>query len=135
VTVHSGQTRGFAELLRELAHGSADLFRGEAKLARMELAEVSSKTARGAMSVALGGVLLLLGGLSLIAGVIMLVGDQWVPSDLYWLAALIVAVLTGALAAWMARRGLTVLSPSHLAPDQTAATLKEDKEWLKQQLT
>ena len=44
-------------------------------------------------------------------------------------------VIAGAVAAWYAKRGLALLSPKQLAPDQTVATLKEDKEWLKQQLT
>ena len=131
----STQTRSFAELLRELASGSATLFRGEAKLARMELADVANRSARGAVSVALGGVLVLLGGLSLVAGVVLLAGDQWLPNDLYWVAALIMVIAMGVVAGWMAKRGLALLSPSHLAPDETVATLKEDKEWLKQRLT
>jgi len=137
VPVRTGgsQSRGFTDLLRDLAHGSADLFRGEVKLARMELADVASNTARGATLMALGGVLLLLGGLTLLAGIVLVAGDQWLPRDLYWLAALILVVTTGALAGWFARRGLALLSPSHLAPDETVATLKEDTEWLKQQLT
>lgn len=122
-------------MLRDLAHGSADLLRGESKLARLELAEIATHVARGAAQVALGGTLLLLGGLSLAAGVILLAGDQWLPSDRYWLAALVVMIVTGALAGWWAKRGLTQLSPSELTPDQTVETLREDKEWLKQQLT
>jgi drug/metabolite transporter (DMT)-like permease len=73
-------------------------------------------------------VLALLGGLALIAGVILLVGDQWLPRDLYWLAALIVAVITGAGAAWFAGRGMSLLSPDALAPDQTVTTLRETKD-------
>ena len=65
----------------------------------------------------------------------MLIGDQWLPADRYWLSALIVLVITGATAAWLAKRGLTLVSPSHLAPHETVTTLKEDKEWLKQRLT
>ena len=130
-----GRTRGFGELLRELVNGSAELLRDEVKLARIEVTEVVTNVGRGTAFVTLGVVLLLLGGLSLAAGVVLLVGDQWLPRDLYWLAALIVMVLTGALAAWLAKRGMTQLSPSQLAPKQTVQTLKEDKEWLKQQLT
>jgi uncharacterized membrane protein YqjE len=127
--------RGFGELLRDLAQGSADLLRGEVKLARLELADVAVNVGRGVTQVALGGVLVLLGGLSLAAGVVLLAGDQWLPQDRYWPAALLVMVITGALAGWLAKRGLQQLSPSQLAPTQTVETLKEDKEWLKQQLT
>jgi len=44
-------------------------------------------------------------------------------------------VITGAIAAWFAKRGLALVSPSQLAPNETATTLKEDREWLKQRLT
>jgi len=131
----SGRTRGFGELLRELVNGSADLVRDEVKLARLELTEVATNVGRGTTFAALGGVLLLLGGLALAAGVILLAGDQWLPRDLYWLAALIVMILTGALAGWLAKRGTMQLSPPQLAPKQTVQSIKEDKEWLKQQLT
>jgi len=129
------RTRGFGELLRDLAHGSADLLRGEVKLARFELTAIMAGVTRGSTQVALGGVLLLLGGLAFAVGVVLLVGDQWLPRDLYWVAALVVLLITGGLAAWFARRGLSQLAPSQLAPDQTLETLKEDTAWLKQQLT
>lgn len=129
------QSRSFGEQLRDLAHGSADLLRNEIRLARIELTEIAVTSARGSVLVALGAVLLLLGGLSLAAGTVLLIGDQWLPRDRYWLGALAVLMITGALAAWFAKRGTKQLSPSQLAPDQTLETLKEDKEWLKQQLT
>jgi uncharacterized membrane protein YqjE len=129
------RSRGFGELLRDLAQGSADLLRSEVMLARLELTDIATNLARGTTQVALGGVMLLLGGLSFAAGVVLLVGDQWVPSDRYWVAALIVVVVTGAFAAYFAKRGAAQLAPAQLAPEQTLETLKEDKEWLKQHLT
>ena len=53
----------------------------------------------------------------------------------YWLGALLVALIAGGVAVWLAQRGRRALSPSALAPHETVATLKEDKEWLKQRLT
>ena len=73
--------------------------------------------------------------LTVAAGIVLLAGDQWLPRDMYWLAALIVTIVTGVLAAVFVRRGLARLAPSQLAPGQTVETLKEDKEWLKRQLT
>ena len=124
--------RGLGALLRDLAEGSAELVRGEVRLARMELGAAAGAAARGTAFVAVGGVLLLLGTLATFTGVILLVGDQWLPRDLYWLAGLLVALITGGVAAWLAMRGRALLSPSALAPHETVATLKEDKEWLKQ---
>ena len=126
--------RGLGTLLKELAEGSGALIRQEVRLARIEATSMLQKAGTGMASVAVGGVLALLGTLAFIAGLIMLAGDQWLR-DNYWLAALIVTVIAGAVAAWYAKRGLALLSPKQLAPDQTVASLKEDKEWLKQQLT
>lgn len=127
--------RGLGALLGDLAEGSATLVRTEAKLARIEITGIVGGIARGTVFVALGAVFALLGTLAVITGLILLIGDQWVPHDLYWLGALIVMVITGGLAAWFAKRGLSLLSPSQLVPDQTVTTLTEDKEWLKQRLT
>ena len=127
--------RSLVALVRDIADGSASLVRGEARIARIEIGEVVKGIATGTGFIAVGGVLALLGGLSLLAGVILLIGDQWLPRDLYWVAALLVVIVSGGIALLFARRGLSLLSPSALAPDKTVETLKEDKEWLKQRMT
>jgi drug/metabolite transporter (DMT)-like permease len=127
--------RSLVALVRDIADGSASLVRGEARIARIEISEVVKGIATGTGFIAVGGVLALLGGLSLLAGVILLIGDQWLPRDLYWVAALLVVIVSGGIALLFARRGLSLLSPSALAPDQTVETLKEDKEWLKRRMT
>jgi hypothetical protein len=127
--------RGLGALLRDLAEGSAELVRGEARLARLELGNVAGAAAKGTALSALGGVLLLLGTLAAFTGLILLIGDQWLPRDLYWLGALLVALIAGGVAAWLAQRGRRALSPSALAPHVTVATLKEEKDWLRQRLT
>ena len=127
--------RGFGNLLRDLAEGSAGLVRGEVRLARLELGTAASAAGQGTAFVAVGGVLLLLGTLATFTGLVLLIGDQWLPRDLYWVAALLFALITGGVAAWFAQRGRTMLSPAALAPRETVATLKEDKEWLKHPLT
>ena len=127
--------RSIGALLRDLAEGSATLVRSEVRLAKIEVGEAVSAIGTGTALVATGAVLALLGGLSVLAGIVLLIGDQWLPADLYWVAALIVLLIAGAVAAWFAKRGMSHLSPRQLAPDETATTLKEDTEWLKQRLT
>ena len=127
--------KGLGALLRELGEGSAALVRHEVKLAQLEVRGILGGVGRGTAMVASGGVLGLLGTLSFFTGLILLVGDQWLPNDRYWLAALIVTVIAFAIAFVFLKRGRAQLSPASLAPDQTVATLKEDKEWLKQRLT
>jgi hypothetical protein len=135
VDIRSDGRRGLGTLLRDLAEGSAGLVRGEVRLARLELGTAASAAGRGTGLVAVGGVLLLLGTLAAFTGIVLLIGDQWLPRDLYWAGALLFVIITGGLAAWFAKRGRTMLSPAALAPHETVATLKEDKEWLKHPLT
>jgi hypothetical protein len=127
--------RGIGVLLRDLAEGSADLVRGEVRLARIEIGAVVGAAGKGTAYIAMGGVLILLGVLAAFTGVVLLIGDQWLPRDLYWLGALLFAVIAGGVAAWLLMRGRKALSPSALAPHDAVATLKEDGEWLKRQLT
>jgi uncharacterized membrane protein YqjE len=127
--------RGIGSLLHDLVEGSTTLIRDEFKLAKIEIAEVARAIGTGTAFVAVGASLALLGTLALFTGIVLLVGDQWLPADLYWLAALLVLVITGGLAAWLAKRGMSLLAPSALAPNETVTTLREDKEWLKRQLT
>lgn len=126
--------RGIGALLGELAEGGARLVRQEGRLITLETAHTLAWVGRGTAQVALGGVLLALGALALLVGIILLAGDQWLR-DRYWLAALAVTIVVGGVAAAMALRGRRLLAPERLVPDETAATLKEDREWLKRQLT
>jgi drug/metabolite transporter (DMT)-like permease len=127
--------RSIGTLLRDLAEGSAALVRGEIRLARMESAAALAAIRDGTVMMAMGSVLVLLGGLSVVAGVVLLIGDQWLPRDLYWVGAFVVTVIAGAMAFWFAKRGMDLLSPRRIGPNETVTTLKEDKEWLKQRLT
>jgi len=127
--------QSFAALLHDLVEESTTLVRDEIKLGRIELAQIAVGIGKGSAFVAMGAVFALLGTLALFTGIVLLIGDQWLPADLYWVAALLVLLITGGLAAWLAKRGMSLLSPSELAPTETVTTLKEDKEWLKQRLT
>ena len=134
VDAHDGR-RSLGTLLRELVEGGTTLVRSEVRIARIELAEVARAIGVGTGLVAVGGVLALLGALALLTGLVLLIGDQWLPRDLYWVAALIFVIITGAVALLFVKKGRRHLTPQQLTPDQTVATLKEDKEWLKRQLT
>ena len=132
--IRPGDQRGIGELLRDLAGSAGSLLHQEITLARTETASSARSLGVGTLLVGAGGVLMLLGLLAAITGVILLPGDQWLR-DRYWLAALMIFALTGGTAMLLAMRSAALLKPSRLAPNQTVQTLKEDKEWLKQQLT
>jgi len=128
-------SRGIGVLLRDLVEGSASLARNEVRLAKVEVGEATAKLGRGTMLVAGGAVVVLIGALATISGIVMRVADQWLSADRYWVAALVVVAIAGGLALWMAKHGIALVSPSHLAPNETVTTLKEDVEWVKQQPT
>ena len=130
----NGQMPPLGALLRDLAEGSSSLIRQEMRLARLELTEMLGAMVTGGTLIVSGSVFALLGGLSVLIGIILLGADQWLR-DRYWLAALIVLVVAGALALFFMSRGMALLSPKQLAPEETVATLKEDTAWLKQRLT
>jgi len=127
--------RAVGTLVRDLVDESTTLVRSEARLAKLELSRAATAIGRGSALVALGSVLLLLGTLALVIGVILLIGDQWLPADRYWLAALIVVGITGLAAALLAKRGFARLALARLGPAETATSLKENATWVKQQLT
>ena len=126
---------GFIGLVRSLGVGAASLVRQELRLARLELMDAVRALGTGAVLVALGGVLALLGALTAIAALVLLAGDQWLPADPYWAAAVIVAAASGVAVAWCVARARRLLSQSSLAPDQTIETLQEDPEWLREPTT
>jgi uncharacterized membrane protein YqjE len=132
--VGGDRRRSFAGLLRDAAQGTTQLIRQEGRLTLLESKRLAGHVVRGTGMIALGGVLLLLGVIVLITGVILLLGNEWLRGD-YWLAALIVTVVLGIIAAALAIWGKSFISPERLEPDETLATLKEDKEWLKRRLT
>lgn len=111
VATHNGR-RSLAALLRDLAEGSIALVRSEVRLARVETLDALEAIGRGAALIAFAAVLALLGALSLFAGIIVLIGDQWLPRDRYWIAALLVAALGAVLASWFAKQGLSLLASS-----------------------
>jgi hypothetical protein len=131
---HDDGRRGVGSLLRDLAEGSGALVRNEVKLARIELQKMVSGVGRGTAMVATGGVLGLLGTLCFFTGIVLLGGDQWFH-DRYWVAALVFTVIAFVIAFVFVKRAQAALSPANLAPDKTVASLKEDKEWLRQRLT
>lgn len=130
-----GNGGGFIALIRSLGDGAALLVRQELQLARIELLEAVRALGVGTVLVALGGVVALLGALTVLAAVVLLAGDQWLPADAYWAAALIVAVIAGGVAAWCIARARRLLAASSLAPRETIETIEEDAEWLKEPTT
>ena len=120
--------RPVGELVKELAGQTSTLVRQEIQLAQAEVATKGKLAGRGAglLAGAAGAALLALGALS---AVLIAALDTAMP---LWLAALIVTVLWGAIAAVFAARGRKELQQAAPpVPEQTVETVKEDIQWAK----
>ena len=120
--------RPIGELMRELANETTTLVRQELDLAKAEMTEKGKRAGVGAGFLGGAGVagLLALGALT---AFLILVLDGVMPN---WLAALIVALVWGAIAGVLYMRGREkVEEVGRPVPEQAQESMKEDVEWAK----
>ncbi len=121
--------RSIGELFAELAQETATLVRQEVQLAKTEMSQKASRVGKDVGFLAAGGAVAYAGLLAIIAGVIFLL-DLVIP---LWLSALLVGIVVAVVGYFLVRKGLDALKQEDLAPQETINTLKEDKEWAKDQ--
>jgi hypothetical protein len=124
-----GDDRSLGELFSELAQETTTLVRQEVNLAKTEMSEKASRVGKDVGFLAAGGAVAYAGLLAIIAGVIFLLGLV-IP---LWLSALLVGLVVAGVGYFLVRKGLDALKQEDLAPRETIETLKEDKEWAKDQ--
>jgi putative superfamily III holin-X len=122
--------RSIGELLSELARDTTTLVRQEILLAKIELGEKASLASRQIALIAAGGAVLYAGLLALIGALILLLADHMPP----WLAAMLVGAAVAAIGYWLVRQQLDALKRLDPKPRATVETLRQDKEWVKEQL-
>jgi uncharacterized membrane protein YqjE len=125
------ESRGVGDLLGDLGRQVSTLVRKEIDLARVELTSNIRRFSRGAAMVGAGGVVLYAGLLVLLAAIVFALIEAGVDG---WLAALIVAVVTlaiGGVVMWM---GVKQIQKTEMAPKQTAETVQENVEFVKEQM-
>jgi uncharacterized membrane protein YqjE len=123
--------RPLGELLRQLSEETTRLVRQEIELAKAELTQKGRQAGIGA---GLFGAAAAIGFLALAAltTCIILALDAVLPA---WLAALLVAVVYGVIAAVLVLRGRAkVRQAVPPVPEQTVETVKEDVQWAKTQM-
>ncbi len=123
--------RSLGELFAELAQETGTLVRQEVELARVELGQKASRLGRDIAALAIGGAVAYAGVLALVAAAILALGEAGLP---WWLSALIVGIVVAGVGYALVARARTALKAADLAPRQTVETLKEDREWAKEQI-
>jgi Putative Actinobacterial Holin-X, holin superfamily III len=123
--------RPIGELLKQLSGETTRLVHQELELAKAELTQKGKQAGLGAGLFGAAGAIGLLAAAALTACFILAL-DAVMPA---WLAALIIAVVYGAVAAVLALRGRDrVKQAVPPVPEQTIETVKEDMEWAKTQM-
>jgi len=120
--------RPTADLLRDLSQQTTDLVRQEIDLAKAELGEKGKQAGLGAGMFGGAGIFGA-GAFAALTTAIVVGLDQAMA---LWLAALIVAVVYGAVAAALALRGKQkVQEVGAPVPEQATESVKEDVQWAK----
>jgi uncharacterized membrane protein YqjE len=122
--------RGTGELLKELSDHTTTLVRKEIELAKAELGEKGKKAGQGAGMFGGAGLFGLFAFAALTTAIIAALDSALE----LWLAALIVAVVYGAVAGVLALQGRNkVQEAGPPVPEQATESVKEDVEWAKTQ--
>jgi uncharacterized membrane protein YqjE len=122
------RSRPTGELLRELSEQTTTLVRQEIELLKAELTE-KGKTAGVGAGMFGGAGLFGVFAFAALTTCIIAALNEVMP---LWLAALIVTVVYGAVAAVLALRGRDkVQEATPIAPEQTTESVKEDVQWAK----
>ena len=120
--------RSTAELMKQLASETSTLVRQELELARAEMTQKGKRAGIGAGMFGGAGVAALL-ALGAFTAFLILALDGFMPN---WLAALLVAVLWGAIAGALALLGRErVREAAPPMPEQAVESVKEDVELVK----
>ena len=121
---------GTGELLKELSDHTTTLVRKEIELAKAELGEKGKKAGQGAGMFGGAGLLAVFAFAALTTAMIAALDSAME----LWLAALIVAVVYGAIAAVLALQGRNkVQEAGPPVPEQATESVKEDVQWAKTQ--
>jgi len=121
--------RSIGELIAELSRETVALVRQEVQLAKAEMSQKASRVGKNVGFLIIGGVVAYTGLLAIVAAVIIVLGGV-IP---LWLSALVVGLVIAALGLFLVVKGANTLRQEDPAPQETIETLKEDREWLRDQ--
>lgn len=125
------EERSLGELFSELASETSTLVRQEVALAQTELTQKATKVGKNVGFLVVGGAVGYAALLAIIAAVIIGLAN-FIPA---WASALIVGVAVGIVAYLLISSALAALKKTDLTPRNTVETLKEDAQWLKNQVS
>lgn len=128
----AGDGPSLGELLKRLSSDMGSLVSQELALAKAEMRDSVSQAVKGVTKLSIAMALALAGAISLTAFLILGLGA--VLDDRYWLSALIVGVVELGLGMMAAKSAIKSMGEAAHKPAETVQSLKEDKQWARQEM-
>ena len=125
------EDRPLGELFSDLVNETTTLVRNEVALAKVELTQKATKVGTNIGSLVIGGAIGYAALLAVCAAVILLLASV-MPA---WAAALIVGAIVGCVSWLLISKALSELKNMDLKPQETVESLKEDAQWIKEQIS
>jgi xanthine/uracil permease len=130
--------RSIGQILKDLTNELQTLFRQEVNLVKTEMGEKVSRAGANLGAAAVGGAIAFAGALALLAALVrgfaILLEHFMSPNVAEWLSPLLIGVVLAAIGLAMLKKAIATLKHESIAPQRTAQTLQENKEWLKTKL-
>jgi len=123
--------RSLGDLLSELMRETTTLVKQEVTLAKSEMMEKATYAGKKAGAVAIGAAVAYAGLLTIIAAVVLILVHLGLPA---WGSALLVGIIVAAVGGFLLSKNLAALKDQDLSPRKTAESLKEDKQWVQEQM-
>jgi MFS family permease len=123
--------RSLGDLFAELARETSTLVRQEVQLAKAEVTESVTTAGRAVAFLLAGGAVAYAGFLAILAAIIL---GLWNAGLEAWQAALLVGIVVAVIGIFLVMRARDTLQSTVLVPRKTVSTLKEDQEWMKEQV-
>lgn len=135
------EERSLGDLFSELSKETSTLMRQEVTLAQVELTQKATIVGKQVGSLVVGGAVgyaaLLIILLALVIGLSQLISAifGWTIITSAWVAAAIIGLIVGGVAFSLITSALATLKKTDLTPQQTIESLKEDAQWIKNQVS
>ena len=125
------EERSLGDLFSELAAETGTLVRQEVALAQAEISGKATRVGKQVGFLAVGGAIGYAAMLAIMAAVIIGLSN-FIPA---WIAALLVGAVVGAVSFFLISSAIERLKNTNLKPEESVESIKEDAQWLKNQLS
>lgn len=125
------EERSIGDLFSELAGETSTLVRQEVALAQTELTQKATVVGKNVGFLVVGGAISYAALLAVLAAVIIGL-SLWIPA---WISALVVGIVVAIVGFLLVSSALSALKKIEITPRETVESLKEDAQWLKNQVS